>query len=595
MGRGFRGQGAGAGDVAGHGGDAPSPVRQAELPVCERPSAARAGGVDLLVQEPGAVGDASGGDGRAGAGRDRALPPGPCEVGSAGECGAGGAGEQPGRQPKDGQDAFGASRVVFEGLTGLLGGAETADLTHQQLESLLDRNGRGLLRQLLQDHFDLRARRERRASGVVDADGVAHQAIEYDHRRSLETIFGEVTLTRLAYRAKRAANLYVADAGLNLPRERHSHGVRERCAIEAARGSYQEATAAMARTTGATVGKRQVEALAVRAAVDFEGFYQHKHPPVAAPGEVVVLSVDGKGIVMRPDGLRAQTARAAQQSSRKLKGRLSKGEKSNRKRMAEVGAVYTVAPVPRTPEDVMARHGDADGAKQAPKAAHKWVTASVAEDAATVIAQVFDEAQRRDPGKQRAWIALVDGNCHQINRIQAEADARGVEVRIMVDWVHVLEYLWSAAWSFFTEGDPAAEDWVHAKALDVLAGRASIVAAGIRRKATTLNLDNSTRKNADTCADYLLSKAPYLDYPAALSAGMPIATGVIEGACRHIVKDRMDITGARWGLHGAEAVLKLRALRTNGDWQDYWSFHLTQEHNRVHHSRYLNSAIPRAA
>jgi hypothetical protein len=165
----------------------------------------------------------------------------------------------------------------------------------------------------------------------------------------------------------------------------------------------------------------------------------------------------------------------------------------------------------------------------------------------------------------------------------------------MLQCVPLSQYLWSSAWSFFAEGDPAAEDWVDAKAREVLAGRASIVAAAIRRKATTLGLDDSARKNADTCADYLLAKSDYLDYPTALAQGWPIATGVIEGACRHVVKDRMDITGARWGLEGAEAVLKLRAIRANDDWEEYWRFHLAEEHKRVHDSRYLDGSIPKAA
>jgi len=133
------------------------------------------------------------------------------------------------------------------------------------------------------------------------------------------------------------------------------------------------------------------------------------------------------------------------------------------------------------------------------------------------------------------------------------------------------------------------------KALAVLEGKASIVAAAIRRKATTLGLNDAERKNADVCADYLLAKSPYLDYQTALTKGWPIATGVIEGACRHIVKDRLDITGARWGLEGAEAILKLRALRSNGDWTRYWPFHLAQERRRVHQSRYLSNVIPIAA
>ena len=133
------------------------------------------------------------------------------------------------------------------------------------------------------------------------------------------------------------------------------------------------------------------------------------------------------------------------------------------------------------------------------------------------------------------------------------------------------------------------------KARQVLDGRAGIVAAAIRRKATTLGLDANQRTNADRCADYLLPKRPYLDYPTALKNGWPIATGVIEGACRHLVKDRMDITGARWGLAGAEAILTLRALISNGDFDSYWTFHLVQKHRRVHASRYAQGVIPAPA
>ena len=139
---------------------------------------------------------------------------------------------------------------------------------------------------------------------------------------------------------------------------------------------------------------------------------------------------------------------------------------------------------------------------------------------------------------------------------------------IVVDFVHVLEYLWNAAWCFYPEHDPAAEQWVHRQATLVLEGHAPKVAGAIRRKATRAHLDPAQRKNADDAANYLTNKARYLDYPAALTQGWPIATGITEGACRHLVKDRIDLTGARWGLAGAEAVLKLRAIKANGDFND---------------------------
>jgi len=199
------------------------------------------------------------------------------------------------------------------------------------------------------------------------------------------------------------------------------------------------ATETIRRSTGLDIGKRQVEQLARAVAVDFEEFYATQ---ARASGEehddedVLVLSADGKGIVMRADALREATAKAAQRASPKLKTRLSRGEKRNRKRIAEVGAVYEVAPVPRTPAEVLA--STEEKTMPAPKAKGKWLTASVVEDAATVIANVFEEAQRRDPGHRRTWVALVDGNSRQIDRIKAEAKKLKAKVTILVDLVHVL-------------------------------------------------------------------------------------------------------------------------------------------------------------
>ena len=445
----------------------------------------------------------------------------------------------------------------------------------------------------MQDHLDLRAGREQRVERVVGSEGVRRNRVEAGHERSLLTVFGEVGVRRVAYRERGHRNLYPADGQLNLPQERHSHGLRRLAAIESSRGSFDDACEAVGRQTGQPVGKRQLEGLARRAARDFDAFYTGRQPDPSEHDDVLVLSCDGKGVVMRPDALRPVTRKQAQKANGKLKTRLSKGEKRNRKRIAEVGAVYDATPAPRGVADVLpADESERREAKQGPEAKRKWLTASVADDAAQVVCEIFDEAERRDPDHARPWVALVDGNNHQIDRIEAEATEREIDITILVDLVHVLEYLWSAAWCFHREGDRAAEEWVRRHAQRILQGQATKVAGAIRRQATKSGLDPPQRAGADACATYLTNKAAYLDYPTALRQGWPIATGVIEGACRHLVKDRMDLTGARWGLDGAEAILKLRAIRANGDFDEYWRYHLTQEHHRVHRSRYAENALP---
>jgi len=488
-------------------------------------------------------------------------------------------------------EQFTASYQLLGRLVDWLAGAQAAGLTHAAVEDRIHTEGVSVLRQLMQDHLDLQASREQRLDEVIDTDGQARQWAQPDRQRGLATRFGQVTVRRIAYRARGHADLHPADAARNLPAEKHSHGLRRLAAVEAARGSFADAAAAIERATTVRVGKRQVEALACAAAADVDAFYTAHTPTGPAEASVLGLSFDAKGVVMRPDGLRADTAKAA--ASQKLSTRRSKGEKRNRKRMCEVAAVFDVAPAPRTIADILPYDPRPPGvASPTPATSGKWLHASVSDDAATVIAAGFAEADRRDPHHTRTWIALVDGNTHQIDRIRAEARTRKTTIPIIVDFIHVLEYLWKAAWCFHPEADPNAEQWVHNHARQILAGRAGIVAAAIRRNATNRHQDPATRKAADTAADYLLAKKPYLNYPTALANGWPIATGVIEGACRHLVKDRMDITGARWSLDGAEAILKLRTLTSNGDFDRYWTWHLTQEQQRVHHSRYLGGTIP---
>jgi hypothetical protein len=249
--------------------------------------------------------------------------------------------------------------------------------------------------------------------------------------------------------------------------------------------------------------------------------------------------------------------------------------------------VFALTPVPRTTADILGPGPRPPG----PRAQGKWLTASVTATTAEVVAAAFAEADRRDPARQAAWIALADGNKDQIAQITAQAAARGITVTIICDLIHVSEYLWDAAWCLFPTASPDAGPWVRARIavlLDAGPAGAAAVAAGLREAAA--GLSKARRATAGKTAAYLQAKAPYLDYPAALRNGWPIATGVIEGACRHLVKDRMDITGARWGVQTAEAILQIRALLANGDWDAYWAWHLHREHERNHPRTYTLAA-----
>lgn len=492
-------------------------------------------------------------------------------------------------------EPFAEPRQKFESLITYLGSEEACWMTHSDLERELQTRGMDLLRSLYQAHLDNRAPGE--TNGPVSGVDRIHRTSVRVQGRDLETVFGTVTVNRAGYGADGSKSLHPLDAELNLPQELYSHEVRRRAAEEVAKTSFDEAVESIARNSGAEVPKRQLEQLAARAAQDFDAFYETRRVVTEADpgtGSVLVISVDAKGVVMRREDLRESTRKAAAKRVHRLATRLSKGEKRNAKRMATVAAVYTINPFVRKPEDIWRRMAPVHSVdkEKRPLPERKRVWASLEKTPEQVIAEAFDEAERRDPLHQKTRVALVDGNKTQIRILRKLARKRRIKLHVILDVIHVSQYLWSAGLAFNPEGTPELETWVSHRLLEILRGHASNVAAGIRRSATLRDLSQGDRKPVDRCAHYLLTYAPYLNFDEYLANGLPIATGVIEGACRHLVKDRTDLTGARWSLSGAEAVLRLRALRSSHDFDQYWAFHEAREHERNHRALYANGRIP---
>lgn len=483
-------------------------------------------------------------------------------------------------------DYFQSADEQYCELLEQLSSGESQSWEHGELESYVNERGTELMRRLLQGHFDWRYQQESYQKDVLGSDGEARPHRRKKTQRQLETLFGEVVVSRVGYSTQKpeVSALYPSDGQLNLPTDKYSDGLRQRVAIEASKVSFAETSQTIATTTGGAIGKRQCEEVTVKVAQDFTDFYSQRSGQVCASADdLLVLSSDGKGIVMHAADLRPATAKAAKKAGQSHQTRLSPGQKRQRKRMSTVAAVYHVGRYRRRPEDIIGDHREPP---PRPAIGDKRVWASVEQDAKTVIASAFEEALARDPQQKRDWVMLVDGEPHQLNSIKAIAKKQSVSVTIVLDFIHVLEYLWKAALCFFPSGSEDAESWVQERALRILRGQASDVAAGVRRSATLRQLSTKARENADNCADYLLKYRQHLRYDQYLDQGYPIASGVIEGACRHLVNDRMDITGARWRLDRAEAVLRIRALRASHDFDDYWLFHKQQEFKRNHVSKF---------
>jgi hypothetical protein len=485
---------------------------------------------------------------------------------------------------------FCESRHCMKKLEDLLTSEEALHAPSDQIERLVMRHGHELLREMIQAHYAYRAAQERPIT-VIGADGIERNEVRIASRR-VETPFGDVTVERRLYQAPGVDGIAPLDAALGLPDEHYSYEVRRIVAEESAKSSFDEVAELIAKRTGAHVPKRQIEQLAVRAAQDFEAFYADRLREPEVTDDLLVLSFDGKGIAMRHADLRESTRKAAEEEPQRLHTRLAKGEKPNRKRMAQVATVYSLARSPRTSADVL--HGlrdDRDDAR--PRPINKRVWASAERSAQGVIDDAFAEALRRDPDKRRRWVVLVDGQREQIQRVRRAARKVDATITIVLDIVHVLEYLWRAAYAFHKDGTPEAEAWVEHQLVKLLGGASGgAIAKSLRFMIKSHGLDAEAAKPVEKAAAYLVKHTKLLHYDRALADGLPIATGVIEGACRSLVQDRMGRTGARWSLTGAEAILRLRALRASGDFDDYWQFHLAKEHERTHRSRYADGVVP---
>ena len=509
---------------------------------------------------------------------------------------------------EEGQEAwFGSAEARFAGVVDFLRSLEATGMTESDLERKLEEEGRELLRELLAAHVRMRAPGEAQKP-VTDAEGLS-RGEQRLHERTLATSFGAIEVARTGYARPGAASLHPLDGELNLPVERYSLELRRKVAWEAARGSFEEAQEAVERQSGVKIPKRQVEELTARAAVDFESFYETRHEQglrATEPGAgssdssqeelpLLVLSFDGKGVVVREQDLR--------ESTKRRRDCAKDPQRPGRKRMAIVATVYDVARYRRSPHEVVSglfavdvpppnprRPKRKPPKRRRPKPTSKRVWASLAKEPEEMMEEAFAEAAARDPECLREWVVLVDGERHQL-RLLRKFQKR-YRFRIVLDFFHVLERLWAAARALCSDAQWEQQAYVSSRAHRVLSGWASDVAGGMRGAATRRGLSGRDRKTVDEACNYLIKHRRYLAYGECMEAGWPIATGVVEGTCRSLIIHRMDRSGARWSLSGAEAVLRLRALVQSGDFDAYWRFHEAAEHQRNHCSKYAGGKVP---
>ena len=316
----------------------------------------------------------------------------------------------------------------------------------------------------------------------------------------------------------------------------------------------------------------------------YEQFYAEKTPPSPEQeGTIQVLQFDGKGVPM----IKAEAA--------KLTARLGKGEKRQKKKEAMVGVSYTIEPHARCAEEV-AKHlifpEQAQSARDAashsgdqpdecvPKAQHIRRLASLEQSKTEVVEEMVRDATARDPKNQRLWVVVMDGALGLWAVVASVL--QGIAYVGILDIIHVVEYLWTVGNGLYGEGTSEAKRWVYTHLVAILHGHVGRVIGGLKQTLTKRQLTASQRKAITQAITYFQNHRKWMQYDVSLKAGYPIGSGVVESTCGHTVKDRMEGSGRRWSVEGAESTLLLRSIATSHDWDAYWESHMHQERRRLY-------------
>ena len=460
-------------------------------------------------------------------------------------------------------------RTEFESMLSYVKESKTA--TADQVE-------RGIFRRLLELGFRLML-----LFFALRAEAYPHTPVETetgerlpyfdDKKRDYYSIFGKLPFWRPYFYEKDVAGQSPLDGELSLGSDCYSDLVREIAEYLGVDVTYDKVTEMFARILGQKLSTNAVSKMVTEDAADVEAYYEQK--PVPKPedeGAILVIQADGKGVPM------------VRETPAEAKVRLGKGEKRTKKKEAIVTGIYTIEPLPRTPEEVVASffHRDKRPAlkesaskRNKPQNKQLWATLQ-GKDVA--LERLAGQVKKREGIHVKHRAALTDG----AEALQDRVLSYCPDFTLILDFIHASEYLWDVANRLFDEQDPLRIPWVEEQTLKVLSGETEQVIADFHSLAQAPKRTKAQRKELEKAANYFERNLPYMAYDYYLAQGWPIASGVIEGACRHLVKDRFELSGMRWTQNGAENLLRLRAVAENGDWDDYHEFRKQQRHGRLY-------------
>lgn len=416
------------------------------------------------------------------------------------------------------------------------------------------------------------------------SDGRMLKRLDEPHTRVYQSIFGKYELKRAVYgtREGQKIELVPLDQRLQLPESEFSYVLQDWNQALGVEQAFSRVNETMGMILGFNQSVDSLERMNRQMACTVESFRSSRPtPPAKEEGKIMVVTADNKGIPMR---------RPADQ--RPVGSHRKKGEKANKKQMATVGAVYTVDPKVRTAEEVVAAlfrdEVPKTKRKDQPVAQHKrvWSSLSIERDGDVrrgqdeVFRWMAEEQTRRNPAGEKDIVCVMDGQPSLWEDRRKYLPLNNV-VEIL-DLLHVTPRLWEAAYLFHREGSAQASAFVRQRLLAILEGRVGYCVGGLRQMGTKGRLRGPQSKKLRQICNYLEKNRRRMYYDEYLAAGYPIASGVIEGACRYVIKDRMERAGMRWTVDGAQAMLDLRSTYVNGQWEEFQNYRIAQENLRLY-------------
>jgi hypothetical protein len=422
---------------------------------------------------------------------------------------------------------------------------------------------------------------------VVDVKG---ERLPYqdDKKTTYLSIFGEVTILRAYYWRKGHVGICPLDDRINLPVHCYSYLLDDWVQRALTEEPYDKAVERFSKILGIPVSKLGQQCVAREAGVKFDAYYRQKPTfEEKTEGSHIGMEVDGKGVRMIASE-KPEATEAKQKSVRR-----GKGEKSGGLRKMAVATVdFTFNPEDRTPEEMVStlmREVPAlpmtiTGEEKPRMALNQTVAASMTGKQAAIDA-MLDRVRKRDSSGSKKIVVLMDGDPALEEQMMTSLHEAGMADRVdavILDIMHAMEYLWDAGTALYGERARERIPWVRKHALAMLKGDIGYVIGGLRITQTKKKLKSSQFEALKRSITYFENHKHMMRYDRYLKAGYPIATGLVEGTCGSLIKDRADRSGSRWSSVGAQAVLNERAIMKNGEWDSFWKYHMNTEKERLY-------------